>query len=548
MQAPFSYPKEVIVNISGFDAEDSARELGAGGVDNIVTNAERICAYEAQRIELTNASVIVGLHAQYQLLADEERRLEERLRTAPPPGDLRRFRRRAIYYWFLTILLTIAGFAFALLSFAPFRLGWKAWLYCGGIAAVTPFLVEKLLEGPRMERLVKMLTVSATVAALVGLMLLAVIRGNLLAEQFRSQNAPAVVLDDSAPQPQPAQNDFYDSTLALLRLTLLFLSFAMELGAGLALHAAWLAAPDGSEDWDKLRTSLAQVRRGMAEIARQATMLRNEPAIFSSRFWRDFYRGLVTNAARSAMSKLLLYILMAGCFCLGTVRAQASDRLNLVVVIDLTQSVAVTGPDTKNEFQKNIDGVTRLLAQVPAGARVTVLGITDRSFTEPYILLRARVPDDPGYFGERLNAARGELVAAWKARSARFDPRFPKTDIFGALLLAGQLFADGQEPAKKMLVIYSDMREDTSDLDLESARSVPPFGTLADRVGAIPDLSGVQTYVLGADGAGKSIAYWQSLAAFWQAYFRRTGADLREFSALRELPEGMEMPEEPVGR
>ena len=90
--------------------------------------------------------------------------------------------------------------------------------------------------------------------------------------------------------------------------------------------------------------------------------------------------------------------------------------------------------------------------------------------------------------------------------------------------------------------------EDTSDLDLESARSVPPFGTLADRVGAIPDLSGVQTYVLGADGAGKSIAYWQSLAAFWQAYFRRTGADLREFSALRELPEGMEMPEEPVGR
>lgn len=548
MQAPFSYPKEVIVNIRGLDAEAEGRELGIGGVENIVTNAERICIYEAQRIELTNESVIVGLSAQYRLLADEERRLEERLRFAPPPGDLRRLHRRRIYYWLLTILLTAASFAFALFSFAPFNLGWKAWLYCGGIAAVTPFLVEKFLDDPRMERLVKMLTASAAIASLAGLMILAVIRGNLLAEQFRSQNAQPVVLDDqSAPQPQPPQNDFYNSTLGLLRLTLLLFAFAMELGAGLALHEAWRAVPDGSEDWDKLRASLAEVRQGMAEIASQATMLRNEPAIFTKRFWRDFYRGLLTNAARSAMTKLLLYILMAGFFCSG-IHAQVNARLNLVVAVDLTQSVAATGPDSKNDFQKNIDGVARLFAQVPAGARVAVVGITDTSFTQPYILLRAHVPDDPGYFGERLNAARGELVAAWKGRSTRLDPQYPRTDIFGALLVAGQFFADGSKPATNMLVIFSDMREDTPELDLESARTVQLFNMLASQCGAIPDLNDVQVYVLGADGAGKSISYWQSLAAFWRAYFQRTGADLREFSAMRELPEEMSTLKEQVGR
>lgn len=536
------------MNIRGLDAEAEARELGAGGVNNIVTNAERICAYEAQRIELTNESVIVGLSAQYRLFADEERRLEERLRFAPPPGDLRRLRRRRIYYWLLTILLTAASFAFALFSFAPFNLDWKAWLYCGGIAAVTPFLVEKFLDDPRMERLIKMLTASAAIASLVGLMVLAVIRGNLLAEQFRNQNAQPVVLDDqNAPQPRPPQNDFYASTLGLLRLTLLLFAFAMELGAGLALHEAWRAAPDGSEDWDKLRASLAEVRQGMAEIARQATMLRNEPSIFTNRFWRDFYRGLLTNAVRSAMTKLLLYILMAGFFS-SRIHAQANARLNLVVAVDLTQSVAATGPDSKSDFQKNIDGVTRLLAQVTAGARVTVVGITDASFTQPYILLRARVPDDPGYFGERLNAARGELVAAWKWRSTRLDPHYPRTDIFGALLLAGQFFADGSKPATNMLVIFSDMREDTPELDLESARTVQPFGTLATRFGAIPNLGGVQIYVLGSDGAGKSIAYWQSLAAFWQAYFQHAGADLREFSTLRELPEGIGTLEEQGAR
>jgi hypothetical protein len=34
---------------------------------------------------------------------------------------------------------------------------------------------------------------------------------------------------------------------------------------------------------------------------------------------------------------------------------------------------------------------------------VTVIGITDHSFGKPDILLSARIPDDAGYFGERLD-------------------------------------------------------------------------------------------------------------------------------------------------
>jgi hypothetical protein len=60
-----------------------------------------------------------------------------------------------------------------------------------------------------------------------------------------------------------------------------------------------------------------------------------------------------------------------------------SKRLNLVIAVDLTQSVSVTNPDAKSEFQKNIDGVARVLAQIPADAGVTVIGITDRSFAQP---------------------------------------------------------------------------------------------------------------------------------------------------------------------
>lgn len=120
-------------------------------------------------------------------------------------------RLRALYYWSLTALLIAAGFVFVLLSIEPFRLGWKSCLYCAGIAALTPFLVEKLFDGPRMERVVKALTAAAAVAA---------------------NDTPAVVLDDAPPQAPPSQNDFYESTLTLLRVTLLLFAFAMKLGGG----------------------------------------------------------------------------------------------------------------------------------------------------------------------------------------------------------------------------------------------------------------------------------------------------------------------------
>lgn len=49
--------------------------------------------------------------------------------------------------------------------------------------------------------------------------------------------------------------------------------------------------------------------------------------------------------------------------------SSAAGRLNLVVLVDLTQSVAVQNLDGKPKLQKNLDAVTRILARGPAGAR-----------------------------------------------------------------------------------------------------------------------------------------------------------------------------------
>lgn len=515
------------------DAESVAEQVGGQGVEKLVTDAERICTYEARRIALVNESAIIRLKAEGAIQLSEERRIADRLRLAPPSGDRRRLFWRRLYYWAVVVILAVTGFFSTLLSFAPFQLGWMSWLVSLGMAVLTPFLVDKLLEYLGMERILKVLTGVAAVASLASLMLLAHIRGDLLAQQIRESASSAVMIDGADTQPA-STTTFYDRATVLLCAALLLMAFATETGGGLVLHEAWRSSPDDSEDWAGLRRELIKVRWRLAEIASEITMLRNAPGIFAALFWRDFYRAMLLNATRSAMTKLLMAFIAL--VVLAVPRAHAEDRLNLVIAIDLTRSVAATGPDGMSDFQKNIEGVTRLLAQVPPGSRLTIIGITNRSFAEPYILMSAQVSVEPGYFGERLNAARGQVVHVWTKRSAHLTPSFQQTDIFGVLELASQIFAQSPDLGRKELVVFSDMRESSPCLDLERAKLVPAFHRIANKCGEIPYLRDVQVYVAGADAAGKSIAYWQSLRNFWTEYIQKAGAITVGFTVLADSP------------
>jgi hypothetical protein len=79
------------------------------------------------------------------------------------------------------------------------------------------------------------------------------------------------------------------------------------------------------------------------------------------------------------------------------------------------------------------------------------------------------------------------------------------------------------------------MRESAPCLDLEQAKLVPTFQVIANKCGELPSLRGVQVYVAGVDGIGKSMAYWQSLCSFRTVYLHKSGAILENFSVLREI-------------
>src|SRR4029077_20104546 len=93
---------------------DVGSRVGNEAAEHIAKRAEDYCECERQRIELANQSRINALHVEGSRLTKLEHQIEDRLRLAPPPGDLRSRKRKAYFYWFAGILLTGAAFFFSL--------------------------------------------------------------------------------------------------------------------------------------------------------------------------------------------------------------------------------------------------------------------------------------------------------------------------------------------------------------------------------------------------------------------------------------------------
>src|SRR6185295_4030699 len=131
-----------------------------------------------------------------------------------------------------------------------------------------------------------------------------------------------------------------------------------------------------------------------------------------------------------------------------------------------------------SEFQGNVKAISHLLANLPAGSRVTILGITDASLTNPYALLSADVSPDSGYFGSRLRVARQELVTAWNTRAKNLVPTAPHTDLIGVILYASEILSRSHA-TRKVVVLFSDMRQEANGLDLETPQIIDLKKTLS---------------------------------------------------------------------
>ena len=158
-------------------------------------------------------------------------------------------------------------------------------------------------------------------------------------------------------------------------------------------------------------------------------------------------------------------------------RGEARGSEDYIMMLDASGSANVNDyTATETEFKKNIIAIERFIRNyISPGDKLKVIAITERSFSRPYILLDARISPKKGAFGEVLSREKLRLLKQWKKLD--IEPTAKATDILGALSLAAILFSEKTE--KKNLIIFSDMRQCTGELNLETPKKIDSVKTLA---------------------------------------------------------------------
>lgn len=216
--------------------------------------------------------------------------------------------------------------------------------------------------------------------------------------------------------------------------------------------------------------------------------------------------------------------------------AAASRGTAILIFLDFSGSIK---SEERAQFQRELEA--QIIPSLSAGDRLLIAPIHDKTLTEFRPLAQVILPATREFSGWRDNVLKynrhlkeveaqtldlkdelkNEVAAILRRRYAS-----PYTDIFSSLLIAQKLFHD--EARRKVLILMSDMIEDTPDYNFEKLVLSPSAfeKLLAELEGKalIPNLPGVCVYVSGA--SAKSAARAESIGRFWEAYFRRTGADM----------------------
>ena len=236
-------------------------------------------------------------------------------------------------------------------------------------------------------------------------------------------------------------------------------------------------------------------------------------------------RHLIRAATGTAIALVVLAFLLFG--VASSFGAELERERPIVVLLDLTKSTSL------DNFQANCQTVAHILKTLQSGDRIIVIGITDDFGSVPVLLDRS-VPER-GYMGLQLEAARETIRAEWLKIAKSVQPSYARTDIIGAL----RFMAFMGDASPKELIILSDLRQSSRELDLESPPRIAVSQALAvvRRGGGLPALKETDVFLLGVDPSNKSAAYMVTLRQFWTELFSAAGAHVRVFSVMRSLPD-----------
>jgi hypothetical protein len=246
-------------------------------------------------------------------------------------------------------------------------------------------------------------------------------------------------------------------------------------------------------------------------------------------------------AARARLAWLLwLMALPALVLAHGCTRSPQPSALRqgtaVVVFVDFSDSV---GGMDRTGFRREID--KQILPWLEPGDSFLIAPIHDKTLTQFRPLVEAELPPRPKFNGWMNNMIKfnreakatdakilqvKESLRAQTAEALARTAQARYTDIFSSLLLAEKLFS--AESRNKVLILMSDMIEDYPPYAFDKLTWTP---STTDKIlkdleaqRGIADLRGVCIYVSGVSAPSAEMA--TNIGRFWEAYFKKAGADL----------------------
>ncbi len=403
---------------------------------------------DARQASLTQQCAVDSreLDARFFFARNREAQLVTILQGAPSVYVLALSVVRALIFLAATWFLFQAGVFFLRLVFeATGMTGELLSIAAVGTAVLTFGAVHEALSAWQRKKIVFFsLCATAVVLSIAVQVLLAYLRAELLIAMMNAASGAEIngaVVTGDVPE---AVHRFYQRAYHVLPMAVPLLSVALELGGGALAYVALdrLFSPDLLA-----HLKLNAVRRSMTSLAREKAAVQALPQIFHNEFTAGALVGeherlqaqaagvnAVAGQPMSADFKLavaipvviiavvLLMFALAGSAGAQTMSTPPPDEW---VLLDLSRSSEATDGIGQAAFTENCVAVEKLLqARLAPGTNVQAYAITDRSFERPYRLLSAKMPVEPGYFGQNVTAAKSAILNQWKTTCAKLKPDF----------------------------------------------------------------------------------------------------------------------------
>ena len=231
---------------------------------------------------------------------------------------------------------------------------------------------------------------------------------------------------------------------------------------------------------------------------------------------------------------ILISLLFVVMYCDIINKKQNNNKL-IYILLDLSDSTKK--PEIRESYFNNLKFIMKKV--VPGDILIAGV-ITQKSISELNFCIQYEFPkfvpttDNPLYkkaerkkFDKNFQSLKDSLNTVAESTIKNYQKMILRTEIIGALQTAERVFKSYDLP-KNILVFMSDMFEDSNFYRFKNEnltkRRLASIINNEQKIGRLPDLTGVKVYVTGAV-ARNSQKYFQ-VRDFWCEYLKVCGANL----------------------